>query len=439
MSHMEVIIVAGGYCVCLLVVIGLSYIELRKRKHLQILSWNGKTNRKDSHATIPNGRTQTQEKTKEFILGSLHYLSMMIYLGSTMICVGGLVRSIPNFCEQWTLGLYLFGVPFTKAFILLFQLQRYYLCFVQDFVNKSTYTDSVKLKRNIFTMLFYIIAIISIILALSVIGFIIIIVVNEHNLYSWQGIWCTWIAHKPTVRYKGYVITGGSFIFLDWLILCLFFGTLRALWTKLRQFQSSIDNRHNINNDINDNNDNNSNINGKARSTTATATTAGIERLQWILTRVFVCSMFMEMSYLIATTLNFFFPVGTFGWSLSHVAYGFDCVMNVIMTNFILQHNTKEYKRFIACLSKVCCNRQYICGFNIKHETMNEHYLKKEISQKVENNNQDKKKQGTNPHDYEQTLDTAVLSSVVTETASDRDITMEKSYFTSQNSKDEDM
>ena len=85
---------------------------------------------------------------------------------------------------------------------------------------------------------------------------------------------------------------------MDWLILCLFFGTLRALWTKLRQFERAIDkNRDNVNNS-------NGNINGRPRSIINIATTAGIERLQWILTRVFVCSLFMEMTYLIATILN---------------------------------------------------------------------------------------------------------------------------------------
>ena len=40
------------------------------------------------------------------------------------------------------------------------------------------------------------------------------------------------------------MVAGVSFILLDWCILCLFFATLRALWTKPRQFQRSIDNRN---------------------------------------------------------------------------------------------------------------------------------------------------------------------------------------------------
>lgn len=109
------------------------------------------------------------------------------------------------------------------------------------------------------------------------------------------------------------------------------------------------------------------------------------------------------------------------------------------MTNFILQHNTKNYQRFIARLSKVCCNnRQYICGFNIKHETNNEYYLKKEISQNVENQeNEEKKKQDRNANETETTLDTAMMSSVVAQSISS--ITVEQSYFTSQISKDEDV
>ena len=99
----------------------------------------------------------------------------------------------------------------TKAFILLFQLQRYYLCFVQDFVKKPTYIDSVKLKMNIFTILFYIITIIGIIMTLVVIGTVIIVLVSkQHDLYSWQGIWCTWIPHEQTARYAGYLMLGGS-------------------------------------------------------------------------------------------------------------------------------------------------------------------------------------------------------------------------------------
>ena len=431
MLHVEVIIVACAYCVCWFVVIGLSYIELRKRSHLEILSWNGKTGRDDfNENNVASDRgTQTQEKPKQFIVGSLHYLSIMIYFGSSMICVGGLMRMIPNFCQQWTLGLLPFAAILTKSFILLFQLQRYYLCFVQDFVHNyksnayARYTDSVNFKMNIFPILFYIIGIICIIVTLGVIVIDIIVVAGiEDDLYSWQGIWCTWIPQAATVpiRYTVYAMAGGSFILLDWLILGLFFATLRALWTKLRQFQASIDN---IN--INTNKNKNNNNNGRA---TAIATSAGIERLQWILTRIFVCCLFMEMTYLIAITLNVFCSVGTFGWCLSHVLYAFDCVINVIMTNFILQHNTKEYKRFIACLSKVCCNRQYICGFNIKHETIREYYVKTGISQNVENNN----------NIQEQTLDTAVVSSIVRQTTN-HDITVEKSYFTSRDSKDENV
>lgn len=219
----SVIITGSAYFICLLVVGGLTYVELRKRKRLRILSWIGKSKTTDSNGTDTATRVQSQT-TNQFIVGSLHYLSTIIYFGSILLCIGGLARMIANLCGQWTIVLYFFG-SFSKAFILLFQLQRYYLCFVQDFVQKSTCVDSVKSKLNIFIVLnlFYIIGLISIIMGFGTFSLnVIFLVVSEKDcLHSWKGIWCTWSANDTNLRFA-YIYGGWCFIYFVRLVYIVF-------------------------------------------------------------------------------------------------------------------------------------------------------------------------------------------------------------------------
>ena len=449
LQHASVIVTASGYFFCLCLVIILTFVELRKRKHLKILSWNGKSNK-----TLTNSTTNNADNRGEFIVGSLHYLSIAVYCSGMVLCIGGLLRAVPNECVVWNISVYLFGASITKVLIGLFQLRRYYLCFVQDFVNKSI--ESVKSQMSIYIVLFYIVFTIVIIGSITTLGvFIFAMITAENGLYSWEGIWCTFVTDNLNSRYAT-VFATLTFLFCDWLILFLFFGTLRALWIKLRQFAIS----HHHDHDTPSSPSSQSRSKTTARSRTASSSTSiGIEKLQWILTRILVRSGLMEIGYVVGLTLTSVFPIGTIGWCLSHLTLAFDSVVNVIMINLMLQHNTKDYRQFIAWLSKfcccncccTCCNCQQICGLNA---AIDRKYMEQEIGDNINEKNNyncnkhDKKPQtkleGTNinahVHGREYTLDTEFeMVQSVNDQKRSSNCTVEKSYFNSQVSKDVNM
>ena len=420
----SIAIAVTAYCVALITVVSLIYNELTKRKSLQILTWNGQsTDDKATQNTTASIQQQSPSanRSKEFISGSMHYLSIIIYICGIVACIGGVLRAIPNECQYWSITTHIVGHGVSKMFIYYFQLQRYYLCFVKDFVNTST--TSIKSRMNVFVIIFYVIVLIGIIttaICMLTVIMALFIGTGTKTIYSWKGIWCTITTDDVITRYWLF-INVVLFVIYDWIILILFIFTLRTLWIKLKLISNISLSRSNTDaksqNSYEIDHDRAINDAEQPSNDIETATVKGIEKLKWILTRILICSMAMEIPYLFATVLAGVTQVGTLLWSSSYVMYAIDTVVNVIMIDLMLQHNTTNYKRFINGLSRVsaifCC-RACSCS----------------LDDGMGSQNVSKRRQSKTTAESDVTMNTAMCTSK---------IAVDRSYFESQPSRDERM
>ena len=113
--------------------------ELHKRKSMKILTWNGKNVHQDEQyiSNNYNGTAHSNHSTpkQEYIIGSLHYLSIGIYLFAFLTMIVGILRFFDYFClKNGFSSILLFWIleMFTKCFIALYQYYRYFLCFMID-------------------------------------------------------------------------------------------------------------------------------------------------------------------------------------------------------------------------------------------------------------------------------------------------------------------
>ena len=347
-SYISFIITGASYFIGFITTTVLVIVELHKRKSVSVLSWNGKCVSKLPKSS--KSSTNEQSDLDQTIAGSLHYLSIIIYICSILTCVGGLSRLIPNECTTWyQLATYYFALVGGKCAIWVFQLQRYYLCFIQDY--KHNVQSPIISDSKLLVLSFYFIAAMGSIIFLIVCIVIVTLALFDANnfVHLYDGIWCG--ARNSNAGGVRNIVGSITYIVYDWLIIILYFGTIRSLWNKIKHFGNK--------------------GNDDTKEAKMNPTIIAADKLKWILTRILFCSVVMQIPFIIGALLNTVTVVGTIMWSLSHLVIAINVVINVIMINLMLQHNSAQYRTFIkrVCIC-FCINTSQYTPF-IKHKIKN--------------------------------------------------------------------
>ena len=141
------------YSLSAITIVFLTWKEYQKRvKNVKILSWIGRVMDSNVQMTTshnhPNSKKPRLQSSKLQLAGSLHYISMFIYFSSFLSCLSGILFAIEQVCNQFIIATYMLLAAINKASIVIFQWNRYQLCFTQDIKNSKRLAISNEKKRN---------------------------------------------------------------------------------------------------------------------------------------------------------------------------------------------------------------------------------------------------------------------------------------------------
>lgn len=304
------------YVTASLFVIFLIWQEINKRKTLKILSWNGRYSKRDS----TNKNVNDTSSKYSYIEGSIHYLSYSVYLWCILYCLFGILRLIPALCDFYVIQIWMICLILIKMFIQLLQLQRFMLCFVSiNMNNTKKHCKSYNLANIMLIVCFFIVILAT---AITVFSFL-----QNIDLFVLDNIWCYWTYKQHSDIFLNRYHTIFIVFIGDWAILIAYIIQIWQLSKKIKQQLVGINN----NNIVNLKRDGN------------------VIKLKNIVTRILVCSIMMEITFIPGVVLSAFVGLGekdSLYLIPIHFFLAIDCICNVIFVSFMLQHNTKDYVKF---------------------------------------------------------------------------------------------
>lgn len=417
------IISITGYFIGAVLAAYLMYEELKKRKHIKILSWNGRTRNKNKHlnstTTSLEPSMQSESKTgnkihedPQFLVGSLHYISIIIYIFSFFLCIVGIQRCFSQICGYFVIASLTICVVITKAFILLFQWHRYVFCFVNNsksFQNVNSNSNSSLLgricvcdmrclKKSLLCSAGFIF------LCAFCFGIYISFVLAPTYILQ-NDLWCTYQLTSFAV-YLPLV----TLIVADWTTLFMYLVTILNLKNKISKFMQN-------ENSTSGNNKNNKNIR------------RAMAKLESILVRILVCSLAMEVPFIISQAANSIATryddkqgIQKNVQTIKHVFLSLDALFNVIFVSLMMEHNRARYQKFMEYLKifrfYICCC--CCCNCFCKKNNRN-------LKDRKESNANDKNRKISK---IESTMIPSNVNSM-----SDDTLGIERSYFVSEKSK----
>ena len=292
----------------LIVVTFWTWQEWQKRKGIRIVS--AQTLVHDRNHDLSAAQ---QSRTKQYLEKSLHYLSYSGCLMTFLTCILLLITHFYPFCEQFLAGtLSAICWASTKTIIILFQVNRFELCF------SKTNGKYISNKHCCLHSLWYF-------LIITVWCCGLILVVYNHNtknsVNSNDQLYCKYDSQDSMVW-----LAAGMFFALDWTVLIVFSSKIVDLNRKISKLNSQIQTQLRT-----------QQVGGVPETKQNDARDDVKKKLYSILKRLLVLSVGIEVTTTLVAVLELLSNDSGFELILAM----FDVMTNMKLFILMLQHNTK--------------------------------------------------------------------------------------------------